>query len=754
MEPEILYPLIPTKLPIRSRIQQQIKTTYALDLPFWRMAMGGLWIFSCYIFSLSAISMPTGLGSTLDIMLTITLGTVLFTLSSHLIALLLTLMWLPIPRLFTGGVLFNLISFYLVFWVPGSGILVSIISSIVATLLSVLLGFFIGIIHSKNNSTRIKIMITIGVLLSLFSVQIIQDPNHVDLTTQPSQPITPATQPIVSTIPYTNPAEPGPYPFQYFTYGSGFDLHRSEFDTDVNLLSSSVNASAHIKKWSFMRTLFWGFNQNQLPINGRVWMPEGAGPFPLILMVHGNHLMEDYSDEGYGYLGELLASRGFITVSVDENFLNYSVWSNIPDNDMKMRAWVLLKHLQQIRTFAEQTDTPFSGKVDLDNIAMIGHSRGGQAVAMAADSTLWFNTDAGLKDDLHSFGIQGIIALAPTDSVVDSKQTKLNHISYMALQGAKDGDLNEYFGERHYARTTFNPTDSGFKTYLHIADANHAQFNSTWGDLDLGVPKGLFLNQRQLMEGTDQRQITKVYVSAFLETVLHKKEDYMALFQDYRSGAQWLPNSTYFNKYEDGKFERLARYEEDGDKATLLYGGTAAAIGLNWSEKAYLPKNDAVVLEWNEAISGGRSSDASYSLVWDNSSLLNRLARADGLSFSIADQSADMKQKQGEQPSTPDIKVALQTHNNLTVIVSLSQFMNLKSPDMTYFTKSKWLEKHFDSGKYNLPEQPIFQTVRLPFDAFQKVNPSFNPANLKRITFYFSGGPGKIMLDDLGLYRD
>lgn len=744
MEPEIIYTPIPIKLPFRSRIQQRIKTTYALDHSFWRMAMGGLWILSCYIFSLIALSMPTGLGTILDIMLTITLGTALFALSAHLIALLLALTGLPIPRLFTGGVLFNLVCFYLVFWIPGSGIFVSIISSVTATLLGVLLGFFIGIIHNKHISTHNKMMITFGVLLSLFFTQTNQDFNTVE----------PTTQPILSMIPTTNPAESGPYPFQHFTYGSGFDLHRLEYGTEVNLLSSPVNASAYIKKWSLLRTLFWGFDQSQLPLNGRVWMPEGEGPFPLVLMVHGNHLMEDYSDDGYNYLGELLASRGFITVSVDENFLNYSVWSDIPDNDMTMRAWVLLKHLEQIRTFAEQADTPFSGKVDLANIALIGHSRGGQAVAMAAESNLWFANDRDLKDDLHSFGIKGLIALAPTDSVVDNKQPKLNNISYMVLQGARDGDLYEYFGERQYARTTFTPNDSGFKTYLHIEDANHAQFNSTWGDLDLAVPKGLFLNQRQLMEGTDQRQIAKVYVSAFLETVLHKKEDYTELFQNYGSGVQWLPGSTYFSKYEDNKFEELARYEEDEDKTTLLNGGTAAASGLIWSEEAYLPKNDGVVLEWNKTISGNRSSDTYYSLEWDNNSLLNRLVTSDGLSFSIANQSVDLKLKQGETLSTPEINVALQTHDDLTVMVPLSQFITLTSPDMTYFTESKWLEKHFDSGRYDLPEQPIFQTIRLPFGEFQKVNSSFNPANLKRITFYFNGGPGKIMLDDLGLYRE
>ncbi|MDZ7646020.1 MAG: hypothetical protein U5K54_01920 [Cytophagales bacterium] len=61
-----------------------------------------------------------------------------------------------------------------------------------------------------------------------------------------------------------------------------------------------------------------GIGVNQFPSNGRVWYSEGEGVFPLVLVVHGNHGMEEYSDPGYAYLGELLASRGFIVVFVDE----------------------------------------------------------------------------------------------------------------------------------------------------------------------------------------------------------------------------------------------------------------------------------------------------------------------------------------------------------------------------------------------------------------------------------------------------
>ena len=60
---------------------------------------------------------------------------------------------------------------------------------------------------------------------------------------------------------------------------------------------------------------------------------------------------------------------------------------------MKVRAWVLLKHLQQIKQFNEEEGNPFTDRVDLERVALIGHSRGGQAVAMAADADRWFKED-------------------------------------------------------------------------------------------------------------------------------------------------------------------------------------------------------------------------------------------------------------------------------------------------------------------------------------------------------------------------
>src|SRR5213078_3332878 len=104
------------------------------------------------------------------------------------------------------------------------------------------------------------------------------------------------------------PSEPGSFKVLTMYYGSGTDKNRKEFKDSVTYKTRAVDVSPYASIAPAQAA----------PINGRVWYPDGPGPFPLVLVVHGNHTPEDYSDPGYDYLGKLLASRGFILASLDE----------------------------------------------------------------------------------------------------------------------------------------------------------------------------------------------------------------------------------------------------------------------------------------------------------------------------------------------------------------------------------------------------------------------------------------------------
>ena len=133
---------------------------------------------------------------------------------------------------------------------------------------------------------------------------------------------------------------------------------------------------------------------DKLPLNATVWIPEGTGPFPLVLIVHGNHDMAEFSDPGYLYLGELLASRGFLLATIDENFLNSGLFHD-PPKQQAVRGWMLLEHLKLWRDWSKDPDNPLHVAIDFNQIALMGHSRGGEAVATAAlFNTLAYDPDA------------------------------------------------------------------------------------------------------------------------------------------------------------------------------------------------------------------------------------------------------------------------------------------------------------------------------------------------------------------------
>ena len=99
----------------------------------------------------------------------------------------------------------------------------------------------------------------------------------------------------------------------------------------------------------------------------------------------------------------------------------------------------------------------------------------------------------------------------------------------------------------------------------------------------------------------------------------------------------------------------------------------------------------------------------------------------------------------------PSITVELQSLNGAVAELPLDSFMQAIELPHTTFTIFPWLEKKIKEGKYEEPSEPVFQTYQLPLKRFLQVNAQFDPTQLTRITFHFSSGPGKIMLDDIGI---
>lgn len=415
-----------------------------------------------------------------------------------------------------------------------------------------------------------------------------------------------------------SPLETGPLAVESLYYGSGTDKNRAEYRDSVAFTTGRVDASKLVSLGSSAksRNKYWGFKPDSFPLNGRVWYPDGPGPYPLILVAHGNHNMKDFSDPGYEYLGRHLASRGFILASLDMNFINGGIRR---ENDA--RGWLFLKHLEAWTGFNEDPENPFQGKVDMGNIGIMGHSRGGEAVGHAAA----FNRLTHYPDDAtltwsFGFDINAVVAIAPVDGQYrpTSRLVPLTDINYLVFHGTHDGDVSSYSGLRSWARIRYTGDAPYFKASVYVHRANHGQWNTVWGAHDRGPRSGRSLDLRGLLEGEEQRQFALVYVTAFMEANLKGRTEYLPLFRDHRVIGGWLPKTMYITQFQESSFRPLATFEEDIDVTT----GTAKGVGIRgdslatWRENV-LPfryrttlsqtsnqVNQAVWLGWNNRIAG------------------------------------------------------------------------------------------------------------------------------------------------------
>ncbi len=584
----------------------------------------------------------------------------------------------------------------------------------------------------------------------------------------------------VAPLALPDPGEPGAFAVRELTYGSGTDRHRPEFGAKATLRSRSVDGSLLAERWKgavgWARKAYWGFDAKHLPLQGRVWCPEGAGPFPIVLMVHGNHLAEDFSDPGYEYLGRLFASRGTIAVSVDENFLNStpSDLLGFPDGwsaENDARGWLLLEHLRQWREWSRTPGNPFEGRVDLERVGLVGHSRGGEAVAVAGvfNRLPYYPDDARVAFDF-GFGIRGIAAIAPVDGQYKpaGDSTRLANVSYFVLHGSHDGDMQSFHGSRVFERVRFTDGGDHFKAGLYVHRANHGQFNSTWGRGDSGGLGDRFLDLRPLLPKADQERVARVFLSAFVEAAVRGEAGYRPLFRDHRRGAAWLPAIVYLQQYEDSATRVLADYEEDIDLTTGTAPG-ARLLGENlsdWKEHEAEIKwgeldTRAVWLGWDRAKA---KATPSYALTVAAPGIETK--PDDVLAFHLADAKQDpsppldeekpgkdekkdvSKKKEAKKEETPkpiDFTVEVEDAAGRTARLPLGHLRMLQPRIEAQVAKAAWLSSEKSS-------ELVFDSFELPLAAFREATPGLDLSRLRAVRFLFDRTEkGVVVLDDLAL---
>src|SRR6185436_16840972 len=116
-------------------------------------------------------------------------------------------------------------------------------------------------------------------------------------------------------------------------------------------------------------------------------------------------------------------------------------------SETRVRAWMLLQHLAQWRDWNADPMTPVFGKVDMDHIGLMGHSRGGEAVAVANA----FNSLGRYPDDAtlafpFGFKLGAIVAIAPADGQYTprNRPTPMRDTNDFVIHGSMDGDVYSF----------------------------------------------------------------------------------------------------------------------------------------------------------------------------------------------------------------------------------------------------------------------------------------------------------------------
>ena len=522
----------------------------------------------------------------------------------------------------------------------------------------------------------------------------------------------------------------GPYSVATLSYGPGEEDDILTETLDYTKFDSIANRGG-------LDALFdpiHGYEFDKVPVKGKIWYPEGETNRPVFFMVHGNHDSWVPSYLGYDYLGEYLASNGYVVISVDENIINATGEGN------DKRAILLLDNMQTILDLNKDEESKIFGLIDEERIAIGGHSRGGEMVATAYlfNDMDVYPEDGNIKFDYH-FDITSIVAISP---VVDQYMpvqlaVEISDVNYLLLHGSNDQDVSDMMGEKQYNNVTFSDDSDEFnlKSSVYILGANHGQFNSRWGQYDMAGLTNCYLNTYNFIDEAEQKLIAKAYIRTFLDTTLGEDDTYESLLSDYTAYTDYLPDTVYITNYSDSDYVSICDFEDtvyinryDGNVKVRCYGcGT-------WTLEEY------------DRGRGTNGEDYVLFCCWDEEH--EPMVRMDFpyvnirqgcLTFSIADMREDTEELQEGLAYTVELKDMMgntvKTENTELIYHSLA--VQLYRQDVLF-------------NSYEYKHQ--LQTVHVTPDMFEDAE-NFDFTKVNSITIYFDGSEeGSVIINNIGYW--
>jgi hypothetical protein len=336
---------------------------------------------------------------------------------------------------------------------------------------------------------------------------------------------------------------------------------------------------------------------------GRVFYPSALadGPYPLIVFLHGRHStcfsgtqaraewpcsagnQSIPSYQGYDYMGQILASHGYVVVSIGANGINAADF-DAEDGGMLGRAELVQQHLDLWARWNRGEPAPFmvdfSSKIDLSRIGTMGHSRGGEGVV----GHYLYNLNHGAP-----YGIKAVLPLAP----VDFNRNVPTQVPLGVILPYCDGDVSDLQGVHYYDDSLFAATaDLAPKHVFLVMGANHNFFNTTWtpatfgagatDDFPQGTPGGMgdpACGPAGRLTDAQQRAVGLAYLSAFFRAYVGGENEFLPLLRGDDGVPQSASPAVVRISYHapDGMRLDIDRMLDQTSLATNTLGGAVSA---------------------------------------------------------------------------------------------------------------------------------------------------------------------------------
>ncbi|PYS88893.1 MAG: hypothetical protein DMF64_19095 [Acidobacteria bacterium] len=435
-----------------------------------------------------------------------------------------------------------------------------------------------------------------------------------------------------------------------------------------------------------------------------------AGAFPLIVIMHGNSSM-DTSYLGYNYLLEHLAGHGFIAMSI---YAPAGV-------GIETRARAILAHLNIMAQNNAQAGL-FHNHIDLTQIGIMGHSRGGEAVVRAAR----INTTEAL-----GWHIRAGISIAPTDY----HHYGAPGIPLLVIYGANDGDVAGTWPDR----TCFNIYDEAGRprSFIFVYGATHDRFNTEWASIENTTELTWHITQSDLphlISLTDHENVAKGYATAFMQAHLLGRDEQLEYFS-----ANLKPSLVSAIKIHASHQEPGARVLDNFEQTPHDPSSNTAGGAVTTTALAPLAEDALRTLDVHSphVTSGGR-------IVWQSSAgiYLSHVPAAakdvsgfDVLSFRVTQKFGSL-QNPPDQPQ--DFFVRLTDGGGKSRAIRVSAFTDIPYP--------------YVRGEADLIKSAL-KSVRIPLASYAIANLGVDDVdltNLQSVAFEFhADSTGEIEIDDI-----